>query len=836
MVRGSALASPRATVQASVVVSWQRDAVHVWGWDGVQTMPPMWLYSGFRESGWPGSPSAHGFHSSLDVVAPSGERLRPMSVRLDAISGLSWLRGAAAAPSDSARWFGALAVLATDVVAAGGVIPRIERNEHEPLTSADTMFSHVAADVGWAAILTQPVVAALDELSRVMPPICLPDVHREDANRRRDTVQIIFERLVDNAARAALQREGWEPDVPRARSPATAVARLVFRSLTGQDRRVQTTRATHTDALVTVDEAFRRLGNRARGEPVLERRLRLVVPDDRFEPWRVDLELVDEGDPGRWCSAADVWARTPLAVEVAGGPEHLPLLEALVAETAITVAAAVDVLGAFADARQPTSVEFEVDTAEEQTHAIDELLDQAPAALERLGITLIGPEHLVRSQIAVRGRATPAQPSDRRAGLNRDTIVEWTFTAADSAGPVAISDAELARAEETGSSLLHIGHRWVRIDPAALRKARARHDEYLRRVEELERAGVDPLAMLRLAADAAAAGDEIDADTDEIPDGSQVSAAWSGLLLGGLPDAQLSEELEPPSFTGTLRPYQRRGLSWLRFLDRLGLGGCLADDMGLGKTATTLAHLVDRPGPHLVVCPLSVVHNWETEAGRFAPSLRVRVHHGSGRHTGGRDADEADTAVTLAGYDLVVTTYGLVNRDLAVLEAVDWSTVVLDEAQFVKNPATRAARAVRKLRAGQRLALTGTPVENRLSELWAILDWVNPGMLGTRDHFRHRYSKPIERGAGNDPNSTGDDGSDALVAAEAAAALKAITQPFVLRRSKADRQLVPDLPDKIEQIAYAGLTREQSVLYQKVVDQLLEEAGEMEATAGSPAN
>ena len=145
-----------------------------------------------------------------------------------------------------------------------------------------------------------------------------------------------------------------------------------------------------------------------------------------------------------------------------------------------------------------------------------------------------------------------------------------------------------------------------------------------------------------------------------------------------------------------------------------------------------------------------------------------------------------------------------------VLAAVDWSTVVLDEAQFVKNPATESARAVRKLRAGQRIALTGTPVENRLSELWAILDWVNPGMLGSRESFRHRYSKPIERG------------DDPAVAAEAAAALKALTRPFVLRRSKADRQLVPELPDKIEQIAWAGLTREQAVLYQKVVDELLE--------------
>ena len=249
----------------------------------------------------------------------------------------------------------------------------------------------------------------------------------------------------------------------------------------------------------------------------------------------------------------------------------------------------------------------------------------------------------------------------------------------------------------------------------------------------------------------------------------------------------------------------------MRFLARIGLGGCLADDMGLGKTATALAHLLDRPGPHLVVCPLSVVHNWQSEATRFAPSLAVTIHHGAQR-AGRTDAPEV--APEFASDELVITTYGLATRDIDQLALVDWGTVIADEAQFVKNPATKAARAIRRLRAAQRLALTGTPVENRLSELWSILDWTNPGMLGSRERFRHRYSKPIERA------------DDSELAAEAAASLRALTQPFVLRRTKADRALVPDLPDKIEQVAWAGLTREQAVLYQQVVDQLLADAAD----------
>ena len=228
--------------------------------------------------------------------------------------------------------------------------------------------------------------------------------------------------------------------------------------------------------------------------------------------------------------------------------------------------------------------------------------------------------------------------------------------------------------------------------------------------------------------------------------------------------------------------------------------------MGLGKTATTLAHLIERPGPHLVICPLSVVHNWEAESRRFTPGQTVVVHHGSARHQG------EPGLFGLGDADIVITTYGLLARDVEALRAIEWTTVVLDEAQMVKNPSTKAAKAVRKLPAAQKVALTGTPVENRLSELWAILDACNPGLLGSQKRFREQYATAIERY--NDP--------------DVAARLRQLTQPFVLRRTKADRRLLPDLPDKIEQMAYAQLTKEQATLYQKIVDQLLTDAKDLE--------
>ncbi len=584
---------------------------------------------------------------------------------------------------------------------------------------------------------------------------------------------------------------------PRAAPKATAAAtRAIFAALCRAEPAIRASGLSTTSEIDVLADRLDRLARRARGEPVVVPRFRLVVPEDLFDDWQVVLEVVDEADPGRWCTAEDVWEATPLAVELAGSERHLGALEAVVGEAAAAAAKVVAPLAELGDLHEPSVVDLDVETAEV-------FLEQAPAELAALGIELIGPERLVRAAVAVRGRATPAPTSDRQGGVGREAIVQWSLTVADEDGPTALSDAELARAEAAGATLLHTGRRWVRIDPAALRRARRQLDDH-RRDHEL----VDALTLLRLAADA---DTDLGAGGDAADERRRRGGGWAGDLLAGLPDEALTEESEPPGFHGALRPYQRRGLSWMRFLARLGLGGCLADDMGLGKTATTLAHLLDRPGPHLVVCPLSVVHNWEAEARRFTPDLRVVVHHGAERAGRGDDAQERlEGTVDDRPADLVVTTYGLLARDLEHLAATRWSTVVLDEAQMVKNPGTNAARAVRALSADQKLALTGTPVENRLAELWAILDAVNPGLLGSRERFRHRYAKPIER-----------DGD-----AEAAARLRRLTQPFVLRRTKADRSLVPDLPDKIEQIAWAALTREQAVLYQQVVDQLLVNAAD----------
>jgi non-specific serine/threonine protein kinase len=283
---------------------------------------------------------------------------------------------------------------------------------------------------------------------------------------------------------------------------------------------------------------------------------------------------------------------------------------------------------------------------------------------------------------------------------------------------------------------------------------------------------------------------------------------WLGSILGGDRTARPEPIPTPPGFRGALRPYQERGLGWLSFLDRLGFGGILADDMGLGKTAQLLALLVaeqanvpppERLGPTLVVCPMSVVGNWHHEAARFAPTLSVHVHHGAGRLAA------TELAEAVRGVDVVVTTYSLLARDRASLARVPWRRVVLDEAQEIKNSATDQSRAARSLRAPSRIALTGTPVENRLTELWTIMDFANPGFLGSEDAFRNRFGTPIERWQDED----------------AAERLRRLTAPFILRREKSDRSIVPDLPDKLEFGVSCSLTREQASLYKAVVDELM---------------
>jgi len=395
------------------------------------------------------------------------------------------------------------------------------------------------------------------------------------------------------------------------------------------------------------------------------------------------------------------------------------------------------------------------------------------------------------------------QPSDGASSstatsMGLDALVSYDWRVA--VGDETLSPEEIERLSTAHQPLVRLRGRWAEVHASDVEKAsRFLQDRRAGRMTVFE-------ALRQCYA------------ADELETGLPVAGLRAHGWVRGLLDASENREsierlAPPPDFQGELRPYQLRGLEWLSFLSRLGVGGCLADDMGLGKTIQLIAlWLHERaggrsPGPTLLVVPMSLVGNWQREIERFGPSLRVMVHHGMERLTGDAFIDE------VAGHDVVISTYGLIPRDLDHLSAIDWHRIALDEAQNIKNPAAKQAAAIRSLRAVQRVALTGTPVENRLAELWSIMDFLNAGYLGSGGEFRRRFAVPIERHHD----------------ADRARRLRHLIRPFILRRLKSDPKVEVDLPEKMEMKVYCNLTREQAALYQALVDDML---GQIDRAAG----
>ncbi|MGB3615495.1 MAG: DEAD/DEAH box helicase, partial [Elainellaceae cyanobacterium] len=395
-----------------------------------------------------------------------------------------------------------------------------------------------------------------------------------------------------------------------------------------------------------------------------------------------------------------------------------------------------------------------------------------------------------RLGLAVRAQ-TPRRKKNQSLSLQSLLNFRWELTI----GSHRISKEDFDRLIAQKSPLVEIDGEWVELRPQDIKAAQeffgTRKDQVALSLED----------ALRISS-----GDSKTVEKLPVVD-FEASGALNTLLETLTTGDEAIETIPTPEgFRGTLRPYQQRGVSWLSFLGRWGLGACLADDMGLGKTIQLIAlllHLQENDAldaPTLLVCPTSVIGNWEREVRRFGPSLKVMVHHGD--RAQGKAFVKAANAV-----DIVITSYTLAYRDQKSLEKVSWQGLVLDEAQNIKNPEARQSQAVRQLESQFRIALTGTPLENRLSELWSIIDFLNPGYLGPRNFFQRRFAVPIER--------YGDSAS--------LHALRSLVQPFILRRLKTDRTIIQDLPDKQEMTVFCGLSDTQADLYQSLVDQSMRE-------------
>ncbi|MFC4021119.1 SNF2-related protein [Micromonospora sp. GCM10011542] len=680
-----------------------------------------------------------------------------------------------------------------------------------PTGSADQSAAHVPACAVWRPLLTGTDAGWARSLALALPPATRaatrPDGSPPDAGA---LVADALDVLTDAAARAALA------DTAPARGvrPGGAVPAWLA-ALAGPRRDFTADPAALATLRAELDEWQR---DAAGGAVRASFRLVEPAPDEITEPvvataplaspppsagsetatagpavaepagleldgpgrWRLEFGLQAADEPGLHVEAGQVWRAPESAAALAGRTANPQ--ETLLAELGRASRLWPD-LDAALRTTAPEIMELDVEGAHR-------FLSEGAPVLHAAGFAVLLPSWWQRpsarlgARLRARSRTAPGTVAGADAGVGLDALVDYRWEVA--LGDQPLSADELAALAEVKTPLVRLRGRWVELDPKRL----AAGLRLLRSTGELTVAD-----LLRLGlADAE--------DTGALPVLEVTADGALGDLLAGAVERRLTPLDPPPTFHGTLRPYQRRGLAWLTFLRSLGLGGVLADDMGLGKTVQLLALLAGDPpeaGPTLLVCPMSLVGNWQREAAKFTPGLRVHVHHGAERARGAAFTTAAHDA------DLVLTTYSVAARDAVDLAGIDWHRVVVDEAQAIKNASTRQAEAVRALPARQRVAVTGTPVENRLADLWSIMQFANPGLLGPAATFRKRFAEPIER--------HGD--------AEAAERLRRITGPFVLRRLKTDASIITDLPEKLEMEVLCNLTAEQAALYRAVVDDML---------------
>ncbi|MGO9343465.1 MAG: DEAD/DEAH box helicase, partial [Acidimicrobiales bacterium] len=506
--------------------------------------------------------------------------------------------------------------------------------------------------------------------------------------------------------------------------------------------------------------------------------------------WQIEFALQAVDDPSLLVTAETVWEDGP---ELAALERHAEHPDEHLLRGLGRAARLVPSIGSALVTAMPVA------QATDATGALEFLRDSAPV-LEQAGFGVLAPPWWRSSRrrvgLRLKARTPSVAPASTTSTIGLDELckVEWEAVLGDD----KIGLTELRHLARLKQPLVRIRGQWVELREGDIAAAIAAVDRKARGPDQMSAGEVARIAL------------GIEPVTGDLPVAAVEADGWLGDLLAGAEDRRLQARPTPDGFVGELRPYQERGLGWLAFLGDLGLGACLADDMGLGKTAQLLALLLEQrsrsKSPTLVLCPMSLVGNWQREAARFTPGLSVYVHHGQNRLEGKAFTRNARKA------DLVLSTYGLAARDRELLATINWNRLVLDEAQQIKNSAARTTQSVRAIPAERRIAMTGTPVENRLSELWSIMQFLNPGLLGSEKGFRERFAIPIER-----------DGDD-----EVAEKLRRITGPFVLRRLKTDHSIIVDLPDKLEMKEFCTLTREQASLYQAVVDDMLARIDEAE--------
>lgn len=621
----------------------------------------------------------------------------------------------------------------------------------------------------WRPVIVGPDAEKLNDLVKAMPaifravtasPDCPPDLPAHD---------LLIGYVTENVD--ALVRS---PEDPARNRPLHTLHDKWLHALRYGNGRIESDDPKMHDLVAQVQEWRRPV--QASADATYRLCFRLEEPGADDEQWVVRYMLQATREPDLLVPAHDVWhgnKHGPLARQAPALREHLLLSLGQAASVYPKIENSL---------RKKTPAKFLLDT-----RGAHEFLSETAAALQQSGFGVILPNWWKRAEgqeLAIRANVnSSAQPGT----LSLESLVQFKWEMA--LGDESLSLSELDELAKLRVPLAKIRGRWVEVNQSQIQAASA----FLKRRTN-EVASLGELLRIALGAETHSGG--------PLKFSGVSATGWVGDFLGKLQGKDTAfEELVPPKgLHGKLRPYQIRGYSWLAFLRQWGLGACLADDMGLGKTIQTLTAIQyakekGEKRPFLLICPTSVVGNWQKEAQRFTPDLTVMVHHGHGRLRGDEFSKEAKQ------HSMVLSSYSLLYRDYEMLNQVHWAGLVLDEAQNIKNPETKQANAARALTADNRIALTGTPVENNVGDLWSISEFLNPGLLGTYAEFKRKYFLPIQL--------YGDAG--------ATDRLRKLTSPFILRRVKTDKNIIADLPEKFEMKVFCTLTREQAALYEAVV-------------------
>jgi SNF2 family DNA or RNA helicase len=670
------------------------------------------------------------------------------------------------------RYWSMVSALALETLAAHKLVPTIVPVENE-------------FHARWLPVLDAPKDAArLSQLEAAMPAVCraaASDVSPK--NLLNSFLNTFCNSLTREWGKSAAPKFGRDDDVP---------ANHWLEALFSENAIIKLS-AAQAQNLAASHKAWMRNLHVA-GDAAFRIAFRLEAPALQQQPWQLHYMIQAKDDPSLLIPANEVWKKTKGALTHLGHRFEQPQ-ERLLAGLGYAARLFPPVMESL-KGKRPT--ELAVDTSGAYTF----LRETAPL-LEGAGFGILVPpwwnKKGARLGVKVKMKSKQGKDAVAKGRMTMESLVNYQWKL--SLGETELTEAEFKALAKLKSPLVQIRGQWVTLDAEQIEAAIKFWEQH-----QLEgEMSLLEAMKLGLGGETSAGGLPIDGVESE---------GWISDWLKKFDQSDKLEQLEQPKgLDGQLRPYQLYGYSWLAFLRKWGIGACLADDMGLGKTIQTISLLLREKGtkkkmfaPVLLIAPTSVVTNWEREIDRFAPGLRTYVHRGANRLKGGEMRE------AVKGQDVVLTSYPVARLDAESIQSIKWLAVILDEAQNIKNPEAKQTQAIRKINAEFRIALTGTPVENRLSELWSIMHFLNPGYLGARKSFRENFAMPIERYHDED----------------AIQQLKQLTTPFILRRVKTDPRVISDLPNKVETKVYCGLTEEQATLYEAVVQDVMKKIEEEE--------